>query len=83
MPRAWSAHPCTRRSPSRCGCRCGCPWWNSDEWDAKCIRCGWDCESTGYDDDSQPLPKYKKKWEGFVAQINAGKTPAWPQRGQA
>ncbi|KAL6780058.1 hypothetical protein ACKKBF_B14595 [Auxenochlorella protothecoides x Auxenochlorella symbiontica] len=57
--------------------RCGCPWWTSDEWNARCIRCSWDCESTGYDDDSQPLPKYKAKWAAFVAQITAGKTAPW------
>eukprot|EP00887_Chlorella_sp_A99_P008139 scaffold12.g8139.t1 len=64
--------------------RCGCPWWSSDEWDARCVRCGWDCEKSGYDDDSQPLPRHAKKWEGFVASIAAGRTPAYtPPRGDA
>ncbi|KAI3426100.1 hypothetical protein D9Q98_008068 [Chlorella vulgaris] len=57
--------------------RCGCPWWSSEEWNARCMRCGWDCESAGYDNDSQPLPRYKAKWEQFVAAIRAGRTPAW------
>lgn len=57
--------------------RCGCPWWTSDEWDARCVRCGWDCEKQGYDDDSKPLPAFVKKWEGFVAAIRKGETPAW------
>lgn len=62
-------------------CRCGCPWWTSDEWDARCIRCAWDCESSGYDDNSQPLPKYKAKWEGFIAHIKEGRAaPYVPKR---
>jgi len=22
--------------------RCGCPWWTSEDWNARCMRCGWD-----------------------------------------
>lgn len=55
--------------------RCGCPWWTSDDWDARCVRCGWDCEHGGYDDNSQPLPKYRSKWEHFIALIKEGRTP--------
>ena len=133
---------CCLCSPDPLRPRCGCPWWTSDEWDARCIRCGWDCESSGcgggllkelftpafciqckfalespvpslaeprlaqpadlvstinqfalplpcscfrrprYDDNSQPLPKYKAKWEGFTALIKEGKTaPYTPKRG--
>lgn len=57
--------------------RCGCPWWSSEEWDARCLRCGWDCEQTGYDDESKPLPKFKTAWERFTAQIREGRTPPW------
>lgn len=57
--------------------RCGCPWWSSDEWNAKCLRCAWDCESQGYDDNSKPLPAFLKKWEVFTAEIKEGKTPVW------
>lgn len=57
--------------------RCGCPWWTSDDWDARCIRCKWDCERDGYDDDSRPLPGYKDKWTKFVNAIKEGKAPAW------
>ncbi len=57
--------------------RCGCPWWLGEDWDAKCARCGWDCQSDGYDDDSQPLPPYRKKWEAFTAVIRDGATPEW------
>ncbi|KAL4436621.1 hypothetical protein ABPG75_003760 [Micractinium tetrahymenae] len=64
--------------------RCGCPWWSSEEWDARCLRCGWDCESSGYDDDSQPLPKHRARWEQFAAAIREGRTPAWaPKAGAA
>ena len=55
--------------------RCGCPWWSSDDWNGRCIRCNWDCEASGYDDDSQPLPKYRNKWEQFTASIREGRTP--------
>eukprot|EP00890_Picochlorum_soloecismus_P003196 jgi/Picsp_1/3878/NSC_01390-R1_cobalamin synthesis protein p47k len=57
--------------------RCGCPWWSSDDWDARCIRCGWDCEKGGYDDDSKPLPQHKDQWSKFVMSIRNGVTPTW------
>lgn len=57
--------------------RCGCPWWTSDEWHGKCIRCGWDCERTGYDDESRPLPAYRRTWEIFTKAIRDGKSPPW------
>lgn len=57
--------------------RCGCPWWSSDEWNAKCLRCAWDCESQGYDDNSKPVPAFLKKWEVFTAEIKEGRTPSW------
>jgi len=57
--------------------RCGCPWWSSDGWDGHCIRCGWDCEKGGYDDDSKPLPQHKDQWSKFVISIRNGVTPAW------
>ena len=40
-------------------------------------RCGWDCEVDGYDDDSQPLPRFKAKFDAFVAILKAGRAPAW------
>ena len=43
-------------------------------------RCGWDCATGGYDDDSQPMPEHRAKWEEFVAQIRAGRTPAYEGR---
>lgn len=57
--------------------RCGCPWWSSDEWDARCLRCGWDCERVGYDDDSNPLPAFRKKWELYTGMIKEGRTAEW------
>jgi hypothetical protein len=60
--------------------RCGNPWWSSDEWNAVCLRCGWDCERDGYDDDSAPLPAFMGKWIKFVECIKAGKTPVWKGR---
>ena len=42
-----------------------------------CSRCGWDCEVDGYDDDSQPLPRFKAKFDAFVAILKAGRAPAW------
>ena len=57
--------------------RCGCPWWSSDDWNAKCLRCSWDCEKQGYDDDSRPLLAYLKKYETFTAAIKEGRTPEW------
>jgi G3E family GTPase/thiol-disulfide isomerase/thioredoxin len=60
--------------------RCGCPWWSSEEWNGRCVRCGWDCEKQGYDDDSRPLPAYQKKWESFTDSIRQGRTPQWTSR---
>lgn len=60
--------------------RCGCPWWSSEEWNGRCLRCGWDCERQGYDDDSKPLPAFQKKWELFTNSIRQGKTPPWSSR---
>ena len=57
--------------------RCGCPWWLGEDWDARCARCGWDCEDGGYDDDSQPLPKYAAKWAAFTSLIREGRTAPW------
>ena len=57
--------------------QCGCPWWSGEDWDAQCARCAWSCESDGYDDDSKPLPKYKKQWQEFTAAIKDGRTPDW------
>lgn len=71
---------CAAALPPAPPCRCGCPWWSSEEWDARCMRCGWDCESSGYDDDSQPLPKHRARWEQFTAAIRDGCTPAWAPR---
>ena len=42
-----------------------------------CARCGWDCEARGYDDDSNPLPAYQAKYDGFVAELREGRTAAW------
>lgn len=64
----WPKMPCLR---------CGCPWWLGEDWDAKCCRCGWDCERSGYDDDSQPLAKYRGKWEQFSKLIADGRTADW------
>ena len=57
--------------------RCGCPWWTSDDWDAKCCRCRWDCQQGGYDDDSKPLPQHKAVWQKFVDSIKGGVTPSY------
>lgn len=57
--------------------KCGNPWWSSDEWDANCIRCRWDCLKGGYDDNSKPLPEHKAVWAKYVESIKAGITPAW------
>ncbi len=76
--RSQSAPPIPTLTP-----RCGCPWWSSEEWDARCLRCGWDCESQGYDNDSQPLPKHRPKWETFTAAIREGRTPAWSGKATA
>lgn len=64
----WPKMPCLR---------CGCPWWLGEDWDARCARCGWDCEKDGYDDDSQPLPQFRARWESFRATIQGGRTPTW------
>ena len=52
---------------------CGCPWWQGEDWDAKCVRCGWDCETDGYDDDSRPLPENRARFEAFSAAIKQGR----------
>ena len=62
--------------------RCGCPWWTSDDWDARCCRCRWDCQQGGYDDDSRPLPQHRAVWEKFVASIKGGVTPSYASAGQ-
>ncbi|KAG2495666.1 hypothetical protein HYH03_006266 [Edaphochlamys debaryana] len=64
----WPRMPCLR---------CGCPWWLGEDWDAECVRCGWDCEADGYDDDSNPLPPYKAKYDTYTAALKTGRTPAW------
>jgi len=69
----WPRMPCLR---------CGCPWWIGEDWDAKCGRCGWDCETDGYDDDSQPVKtgNWRAKFEEFTAHLKQGKTAPWPPR---
>jgi G3E family GTPase len=62
--------------------RCGCPWWTSDEWDARCCRCRWDCQQGGYDDESRPLPEHQAVWQKFVASIKGGVTPSYASSGQ-
>ena len=57
--------------------RCGNPWWTSDDWDALCIRCKWNCLTGGYDDNSKPLPQHKAVWQKYVDSIKAGITPTW------
>ncbi len=57
--------------------RCGCAWWLGEDWNARCARCGWDCEADGYDDDCQPLPKFRAKYDAFCAHIKAGRAPRW------
>lgn len=52
---------------------CGCPWWAGEDWDGVCVRCGWDCEADGYDDDSRPLPGYRARFEAFSAAIKQGR----------
>ncbi|GLI65239.1 hypothetical protein VaNZ11_008724, partial [Volvox africanus] len=64
----WPRMPCLR---------CGCPWWLGEDWDAECVRCGWDCEADGYDDDSNPLPAFKAKYDTFTAALREGRTPVW------
>jgi hypothetical protein len=38
-------------------------------------RCGWDCEADGYDDDSNPLPQYKARYDAITALLREGRTP--------
>lgn len=57
--------------------RCGNPWWTSDDWDALCVRCKWNCLTGGYDDNSKPLPQHKAVWQKYVDSIKSGITPAW------
>jgi hypothetical protein len=57
--------------------KCGNPWWSSDDWDAVCVRCRWDCLTGGYDDNSKPLPEHKAVWSKYVESIKAGITPQW------
>ncbi|KAK9817275.1 hypothetical protein WJX72_012139 [[Myrmecia] bisecta] len=64
----WPKMPCLH---------CGCPWWLGEDWDARCARCTWTCENDGYDDDSNPLPKFAKTWAAFTAVIQSGRTPDW------
>lgn len=54
--------------------QCGCPWWLGEDWDACCVRCAWSCERDGYDDDSQPLPAFRKKWKHYTQLIQSGVT---------
>jgi hypothetical protein len=67
----WPRMPCLR---------CGCPWWIGEDWDACCARCGWTCESDGYDDDSQPLKTgdWRQRHERFTECIRKGRTARWP-----
>ncbi|GAX83675.1 hypothetical protein CEUSTIGMA_g11100.t1 [Chlamydomonas eustigma] len=64
----WPKMPCLR---------CGCAWWQGEDWDAQCIRCGWDCEFDGYDDDSRPLPRFKARFDAFTEILKAGRAPEW------
>ena len=57
--------------------RCGCAWYNGEDWDAVCMRCGWDCQISGYDDDSQPLPPFRAQWQDFTAAIKQGTLPGY------
>jgi G3E family GTPase len=70
----WPRMPCLR---------CGSPWWLGEDWDARCARCGWDCERDGYDDDSNPLPAYEAQFRAFSALLRDGKTAEWPQAAAA
>ena len=40
-------------------------------------RCGWDCEGDGYDDNSNPLPKYAAKYRIILEVYKEGRTPEW------
>jgi hypothetical protein len=64
----WPRMPCLE---------CGCPWWLGEDWDAECARCGWDCEEGGYDDDCNPLPEYKARYQEIQAELATGRVPAW------
>ena len=57
--------------------QCGCPWWAGEDWDAECARCKWISSEEEYDDDSNPLPKFRTVHASFVAEIQEGHTPAW------
>ena len=57
--------------------RCGCPWYSGEDWDALCMRCGWDCQVSGYNDESQPLPPYRAQWQEFTEAIRDGRTPEY------
>ena len=72
----WPRMPCLR---------CGCPWWLGEDWDALCVRCGWCCESEGYDDESRPLRTggWAERYEEFTACLKEGRTAAWPPKGCA
>ncbi len=41
------------------------------------MRCGWDCQISGYDDESQPLPPFRAQWQEFTAEIKQGRTPEY------
>jgi hypothetical protein len=41
------------------------------------VRCSWSCEQSGYDDESQPLDKHRRKWEHFTSLIKAGTAAEW------
>jgi len=49
-------------------------WW---ELGYRCARCKWTAKEDGYDDDSQPLPKFKVKYNQFVGLIKQGQTAQW------
>lgn len=70
----WPRMPCLR---------CGCPWWLGEDWDALCVRCGWCCESEGYDDDSKPLRTggWLERYEEFTTCLKQGYTAPWPPKG--
>lgn len=70
----WPRMPCLR---------CGCPWWLGEDWDALCVRCGWCCESEGYDNDSQPLRTggWLERYEEFTACLKQGAAAPWPRKG--
>ena len=69
----WPRMPCLR---------CGCPWWSGEDWDARCVRCGWCCESEGYDNDSQPLERggWRARFDAFSAHLREGRVAPWPPK---